>query len=47
MELSLYHSLIDEIKGRIRQAQAKAAIAVNSELALMYFDIGKMILARQ
>lgn len=47
MELSLYQSLIGDIKSRIRQAQAKAAIAVNTELLAMYYDIGKMILLRQ
>lgn len=47
MELSLYQSLIGDIKSRIRQAQAKAAIAVNTELVGMYHDIGKMILLRQ
>ncbi|RYY24721.1 MAG: DUF1016 domain-containing protein [Sphingobacteriaceae bacterium] len=47
MELSLYQSLIGDIKSRIRQAQAKAAVAVNTELVGMYHDIGKMILLRQ
>lgn len=47
MELSLYRSLIGDIKSRIRQAQAKAAVAVNTELVGMYHDIGKMILLRQ
>ncbi len=39
--------MIGDIKSRIRQAQAKAAIAVNTELVGMYHDIGKMILLRQ
>jgi len=47
MELSLYHSLIGDIKNRIRRGQVKAAVAVNTELVLMYHDIGQMILSRQ
>jgi predicted nuclease of restriction endonuclease-like (RecB) superfamily len=47
MELSLYQSLIGDIKSRIRQAQVKAALAVNNELVSLYYDIGKMILIRQ
>lgn len=47
MEVSLYQSLIGDIKNRIRQAQAKAAVAINTELVGMYYDIGKMILLRQ
>jgi predicted nuclease of restriction endonuclease-like (RecB) superfamily len=42
-----YHQLLDELKQRIRQAQVRAAIAVNRELILLYWHIGKEILARQ
>ncbi|MBD0361454.1 MAG: DUF1016 domain-containing protein [Coleofasciculus sp. C3-bin4] len=40
------HSLKD-LKGRIRAAQVKAALAVNKELILLYWQIGCEILARQ
>lgn len=42
-----YAHLLSDIKNRIRQAQAKAVLAVNSEMLLMYWDIGKMISERQ
>jgi predicted nuclease of restriction endonuclease-like (RecB) superfamily len=35
------------LKTRIRQAQVKAALAVNRELVLLYWQIGREILARQ
>jgi predicted nuclease of restriction endonuclease-like (RecB) superfamily len=36
-----------ELKGRIRQAQLRAATAVTQELVLLYWGIGKEILVRQ
>lgn len=42
-----YAGLLASIKMRIRTAQVRAAIAVNSELVLLYWGIGKEILARQ
>ncbi|WP_158752217.1 DUF1016 N-terminal domain-containing protein [Acidobacterium sp. S8] len=42
-----YHELLQEIKGRIRTAQVRAALAVNRELVLLYWSIGRDILARQ
>lgn len=36
-----------ELKARIRSAQTRAALAVNSELVLLYWQIGREILARQ
>ena len=46
-ELTLYRGLLADIKARFRQAQHKAALAANAEMILMYWDIGRMIAARQ
>lgn len=46
-QLELYANLLGDIKSRIQQGQAKAVLAVNAELLLMYWDIGKMIAERQ
>ena len=45
--LVIYCGLLTEIKGRIRQAQIRAALAANTEMILMYWDIGGMIHERQ
>ncbi len=42
-----YGELLDEIKGRIRSAQTKAVLAVNSELIVLYWSIGRDIVQRQ
>ncbi len=42
-----YASLLASIKDRIRTAQVRAAVAVNQELVMLYWGIGKEILARQ
>ena len=42
-----YAELLDEIKGRIRSAQIKAVLAVNSELIVLYWSIGRDIVQRQ
>lgn len=42
-----YDSCLIALKDRIRSAQAKAAVAVNSELILLYWEIGKEIIERQ
>src|SRR5438045_1563569 len=42
-----YQSFLQNIKGRVQQAQLQAIIAVNKELILLYWYIGKEILARQ
>ena len=42
-----YNTLLEDLKTRIRQAQVKAALAVNRELVLLYWQIGKDILTRQ
>jgi predicted nuclease of restriction endonuclease-like (RecB) superfamily len=42
-----YRELLEDLKGRIRSSQIKAAIAVNQELILLYWQIGREILMRQ
>ncbi len=42
-----YISFLRSLKERIRQAQIKAALAVNNELILLYWQIGREILNRQ
>jgi hypothetical protein len=39
--------LLKEIKNRIQQAQTRAMLAVNAELVQLYWDIGRIIAARQ
>jgi hypothetical protein len=36
-----YHELLQDLKGRIRAAQMQAAFAVNRELILLYWSIGR------
>jgi predicted nuclease of restriction endonuclease-like (RecB) superfamily len=42
-----YAELLGQLKERIRSAQVRAALAVNRELVLLYWQIGREILARQ
>jgi predicted nuclease of restriction endonuclease-like (RecB) superfamily len=42
-----YAALLATIKERIQRAQVRAAVAVNQELVLLYWGIGREILARQ
>ncbi|HEY6271359.1 MAG TPA: PDDEXK nuclease domain-containing protein, partial [Terriglobales bacterium] len=42
-----YWAFLGELKERIRAAQVRAAVAVNRELVLLYWGIGRDILARQ
>ena len=42
-----YIQLLTDIKTRIRSAQYEALRAVNRELIVLYWDIGKMIVTRQ
>ncbi|MEO0986793.1 MAG: PDDEXK nuclease domain-containing protein [Cyanobacteria bacterium J06639_14] len=42
-----YAALLDDLKTRIQSAQVKAALAVNRELILLYWQIGREILTRQ
>jgi len=44
---SKYQDFIIEIKNQILQSQSKAALAVNKELILLYWNIGKMIFENQ
>lgn len=42
-----YAGFLDDLKARVRSARLKAAVTVNSELVLLYWSIGRDILARQ
>lgn len=42
-----YDALLEGIKDRVRTAQVKAALAVNRELVLLYWEIGRSIVERQ
>lgn len=42
-----YVTLVAELKQRIADARLRAALSVNRELALLYWGIGRDILARQ
>ncbi len=42
-----YATLLEDVKRRIREAQIRAAVSVNTELVLLYWSIGSDILARQ
>ena len=42
-----YGPLLEELKERIRTAQVRAAVSVNRELVLLYWGMGKRILAAQ
>ncbi len=44
---STYAPLLAELKARVRTAQVKAAVAVNRELILLYWHIGREILRAQ
>jgi predicted nuclease of restriction endonuclease-like (RecB) superfamily len=46
-ELVFYRDLLGDIKTRVRQAQHRAALSANAEMILMYWDIGRLIAARQ
>lgn len=45
--LSNYDAFLSTLKQRIRTAQVRAALAVNKELVLLYWQIGREILQRQ
>lgn len=42
-----YQTLLASLKQRIREAQVRAGLAVNRELVLLYWSIGREILTRQ
>jgi predicted nuclease of restriction endonuclease-like (RecB) superfamily len=47
LKFSKYHDFILEIKTQILSSQQKAALSVNKELILLYWNIGKMIFENQ
>ena len=42
-----YGPFLDDLKARVRSAQLKAAVAVNTELIRLDWDIGRAIVERQ
>ncbi len=42
-----YVELFDSLKTRIQEARVKAALSVNRELVILYWDIGRLIIQRQ
>ena len=44
---SNYISFLDNIKTKLQQAQTRAALAVNKELILVYWSLGKELVAKQ
>ena len=42
-----YDDLLQQLKNRVKEAQIRAALAVNQELVLLYWRIGRDILERQ
>lgn len=42
-----YKDWLIELKQKVRTAQLKAAVAVNTELIMLYWDLGKMITEKQ
>ncbi|KAM3114048.1 PDDEXK nuclease domain-containing protein [Phormidesmis sp. 146-33] len=47
LSLSGYDHLLRKLKERIRTAQVRAALAVNRELVVLYWQIGREVLTRQ
>ena len=46
-ELTFYRDLLGDIKTRVRVGQHRVALSANAEMIGMYWDIGRMIAARQ
>jgi predicted nuclease of restriction endonuclease-like (RecB) superfamily len=42
-----YKDWLVDLKSKIRSAQLKAAVAVNTELIVLYWDLGKMIAEKE
>lgn len=42
-----YHNFISEIKEKIRKTRIQALISANTEMIILYWDIGKLILEQQ
>ena len=47
MGLPTYIRFLDQLKKKVQQAQLKAALAVNSKLIVLYWEIGKAIVEKQ
>src|SRR5260221_14125600 len=47
LTISTYAEFLEQLKNRVRLAQLKASLAVNSELIQLYWDIGKSIVEKQ
>ncbi len=45
--LKKYSSLLEEIKNKIISAQQKVNLSINHELILLYWDIGRIVTAKQ
>ena len=43
MDITVYQSLLANIQVRIRNAQVRAALSANTEMIMLYWDIGKLI----
>lgn len=46
-QLIHYSDLLDKIKARIRQGQARAVLSANAEMIHTYWDVGRMLCERQ
>jgi len=42
-----YPGFLADLKTRIRVAQTKAALAVNTELIALYWDVGRLLVEKQ
>lgn len=47
LDLHQYKDLLHDLKSKVRQARLKASLAVNRELILLYWQIGRSILQEQ
>ena len=47
VDMTLYSDLLADIKTRIRQAQNRAVMSANAEMIGLYWDIGRMVAAKQ
>ncbi len=47
INIKSYATFLEQLKKRVREAQVKAAVSVNTELIKLYWDIGKDILEKQ
>lgn len=47
MNIKSYAAFLERLKKRVREAQLKAAVSVNTELIELYWDTGKAIVEKQ